>query len=139
MTRVQVTRQLEQGAALAVVFVCRSAEPAMLTRHVLQLAAQRGVPVCAFNFLGSRLAQLLRIPKVAVMAVAAPAEPIGQPSDPVQTLAAAIRLLCERTAPAAIALGAPHTPTQVRRVPVVGKRPASKDTNPPAKRAKTGK
>jgi hypothetical protein len=123
-----VARRLEQGAALALVFVCRSAEPPELTRHVLQLAAQRGVPVCAFNGLEAVLAARLRIRHAAVAAIGgmAPTDPPAPPS--LAALLAAVAPLLAGPSPPP---PPPYQPAAVRRVPADRGGPPAKRRPPP--------
>jgi hypothetical protein len=136
---------------MAVIFVCRSVEPPELTRHVLQLAALRGTPLCSFNGLEALLAARLRTRHAAAVGIAAAAADTAA-EDSAAALAAAVAPLCPATA--APAATAPYTTAAVRRVmPNPARRqrrrrepPQQHDsaapapqTEPPAKRAQKTK
>uniref|UniRef100_A0A8D0GUZ8 Ribosomal protein eL8/eL30/eS12/Gadd45 domain-containing protein n=1 Tax=Sphenodon punctatus TaxID=8508 RepID=A0A8D0GUZ8_SPHPU len=64
----EVTRALERNILL-LVLVCKSAKPAMITSHLIQLSASRAVPVCQVPWLSESIAPILGLTSVLALVV----------------------------------------------------------------------
>ncbi|KAM9307775.1 ribonuclease P protein subunit p38 [Gastrophryne carolinensis] len=62
----EVTRALERHDA-HLVLVCKSAKPAMITTHLIELSASRGVPACQLPRLSENVAHILGLKSVLAL------------------------------------------------------------------------
>uniref|UniRef100_A0A8D0HSF1 Ribosomal protein eL8/eL30/eS12/Gadd45 domain-containing protein n=1 Tax=Sphenodon punctatus TaxID=8508 RepID=A0A8D0HSF1_SPHPU len=62
----EVTRALERNILL-LVLVCKSAKPAMITSHLIQLSASRAVPACQVPRLSESIAPILGLTSVLAL------------------------------------------------------------------------
>jgi ribonuclease P/MRP protein subunit RPP38 len=122
----QVTRALERDEA-AIVILCRSLKPQLLSQHIPVLCHQKGVPLCAIYDLSSKLGDTLGCRRLSAFAIRRPSTLATSQDDGTSTPSPDYSAVIEQLRPIIPVLHIPwleearYDPLQVKQVLAVPK------------------